>query len=232
MENVVTAIFDVESEAFQAFAELRQKPFGEGYVVAETALLKREGDAIIMSDCFDAAAITSDDTSAGLIIGSLVGILGGPLGVLLGAGAGAYIGSKRDAADTLNSLSLVEAAASKLFDGEVAIISLVQEEEPAFDAAFEKYQTTIIRHFAVDVMEEVELAREVVADLATVAKERMRVERKAAKQEKREERKAAMKARFESLKAKLSGKKEAVAEAVDIANAQYVSSTQEMLGAE
>lgn len=232
MENVVTAIFDVESEAYQAFAELRQKPFGEGYVVAETALLKREGDAIILADSFDAAAITSDDTSAGMIIGSLVGILGGPLGVLLGAGAGAYIGSRRDATDTLNSLSLLEVAASKLFDGEVAIISLVQEEEPAFDAAFEKYQTTIIRHFAVDVMEEVELAREVLADVATIAKERMRAERKAAKQEKREERKAKVKAKFEELKAKFSAHKANAKEAADIANAQYVSASQEILGTE
>ena len=232
MENVVTAIFDVESEAYQAFAELRQKPFGEGYVVAETALLKRKGDAIVLVDCFDAASITSDDTATGMIIGSLVGILGGPLGVLLGAGAGAYIGSRADAADTLNSLSLLEAAAAKLFDGEVAIISLVQEEEPAFDAAFEKYQTTIIRHFAVDVMEEVELAREVLDDLANQAKERMRAERKAAKEEKRAERKASIKARFESLKAKHAAHKEITEEAFKTANAQFTSSTKEMLGTE
>ena len=213
MENVVTAIFDVESEAYQAFAELRQKPFGEGYVLAEAALLKREGDAIVLADSFDAAAITSDDTSAGIVIGALVGILGGPLGVLLGAGAGALIGSRRDAVDTVNSLSLVEVAASKLFDGEVAIISLVQEEEPAFDAAFAKYEkVTVIRHFAVDVMEEVELARQVVVDIANQAKEQMRADRKAAKKEKREERKAKIKAKFAALKEKLFGKKETAAE--------------------
>ena len=214
MENVVTAIFDVESEAYQAFAELRQQPFGEGYVLAEAALLKRDGDAIIMADSFDAAAITSDDTSAGIIIGSLVGILGGPLGVLLGAGAGALIGSRRDAVDTVNSLSLIEVAASKLFDGEVAIICLVQEEEPAFDAAFAKYEkVTVIRHFAVDVMEEVELAREVVADLANQAKQQMRADRKASRKEKREERKAKIKAKFAALKEKLFGKKDAAEDA-------------------
>ena len=35
MENVVLAVFEVESEAYQALSELRQAPVGEGYVVAE-----------------------------------------------------------------------------------------------------------------------------------------------------------------------------------------------------
>ena len=232
MENVVTTIFDVESEAFQAFAELKAKPFGEGYVVAESALLKREGDAIALVDCFDAASVTSDDTAAGMVVGALVGILGGPLGILLGAGAGAIIGSQVDATDSLNSISLLEVAAAKLLDGDVAIISLVQEEEPAFDAAFEKYQTTIIRYFAVDVMYEVELARELLDDLSNQAKQRMRAERKAEREDKRAERKAKIKARFEEIKAKHAARRAAAHEAADIANAQFVSSTQEMLGTE
>ena len=236
MENVVTTIFDVESEAYQAFAELRQRPFGEGYIVAETALLKREGDAIIMADSYDAAAITSDDTSAGIVIGSLVGILGGPLGVLLGAGAGALIGGRADAVDTVNSLSLLEVAASKLFDGEVAIISLVQEEEPAFDAAFDKYETTIIRYFAIDIMEEVDLAYEVLADLSNQAKQRMRAERKAERQEAREERKADRKAKiqakFDGIKARHEAYKADVKQAADIANDELISAAKKLLGDE
>ena len=47
MENVVTAIFEVESEAYKAFSELRSAPFGEKYAVAEASLLKREGDAML-----------------------------------------------------------------------------------------------------------------------------------------------------------------------------------------
>lgn len=94
MENVVTVIFDVESEAYKAFTELRNRPFGTDYAVAEASLLKREGDAITIADAFDAAGVTSDDTATGMIVGSIVGILGGPLGVLLGAGTGALIGTR------------------------------------------------------------------------------------------------------------------------------------------
>ena len=108
MENVVTVIFDVESEAYKAFSEIRAKPFGEGYAVAEAALLKREEAGVTVLEAFDAAAVTSDDTATGMIVGSLVGILGGPLGVLLGASTGALVGSAYDTADAAGSMSMLE----------------------------------------------------------------------------------------------------------------------------
>ena len=232
MENVVTVVFEVESEAYKAFSELRSMPFGAGYSVAEASLLKREGDGITVADAFDAAGVTADDTAAGMIIGSLVGILGGPLGVILGAGTGALIGSAYDSVDTVDSVSMLEVTAAKLYDGEVAIVALVQEDEPAFDAAFSAYETTIMRRFAVDVIEEVDLAREATADFENQLRGQLRAEKKAAKAEKREERKSKIKDRFEELKAKRADRKAAFDEAKDIANAQFTSSTKEMLDAE
>lgn len=232
MENVVTAIFEVESEAYKAFTEIRNKPFGEGYVVAEASLLKRDGDAITIADAFDAAAITSDDTATGMIVGSLVGILGGPLGVLLGAGTGALIGSTYDSVDAVDSVSMLEVTAAKLYDGEVAIVALVQEDEPAFDAAYADYKTTVIRQFAVDVINEVDLAREATADFENQLRQQLRAERKAEKAEKREERKSKIQARFDEIKAKRAERKAVLEEGKDIANAQFTSATKEMLGTE
>lgn len=232
VENVVTAIFEVEAEAYKAFTEIRQVPFGEGYSVAEASLLKRDGDNIVVVDAFDAAAVTSDDTAAGMIIGSLVGILGGPLGVILGASTGALIGSAYDSTDAVDSVSMLEVTASKLYDGEVAIVALVQEDEPAFDAAFAGYEATIVRHFAVDVINEVDLAREAQADFENQLREQLRAERKAEKAEKREERSNKVKAHFADLKAKRAARKAEMAEAKEIANAQFTTSTKEMLGTE
>ncbi|MDO4797552.1 MAG: DUF1269 domain-containing protein [Coriobacteriales bacterium] len=225
MDNVVTVTFDVESEAYKAFAEIRQKPFGDGYRVVEAALLTREGDAIAVKDAIDPAAVTADDTATGMVIGTLVGILGGPVGVLLGAGVGALVGSAYDSADAIDSISMLEVTAAKLFDGEVGIIALVQEDEPAFDAAFEGYETTIARHFAADVAKEVELAREAAADFDNRLRQQLRAERKADKAQKRAERKA-QKAE------KRAERKENLEEAKDIANAQYTSATKEILGDE
>ena len=241
MDNVITVIFDVESEAYQAFTNLRNMPYGDGYVVAEAALVKRVGDAIGVADSFDAAAVTADDTATGMLVGSVVGILGGPLGVLLGASVGALTGSMLDTSDAIDSVSMLEATALKLYDNEAAIIALVQEDEPAFDAAVAGYNTTIIRHFAADVFDEVEAARELEAELANEAKQQMRAEKKQARKDKREERKASISARFDAAKEKRAAKKaekkanrearkEELDEAAEIANAQFTSSTKEMMG--
>lgn len=232
MDNVVTVIFEVESEAYKAFSELRNVPFGAGYVVAEAALVKRAGDAIAVADSFDAAGVTADDTAAGMVVGSLVGVLGGPLGVLLGASIGGLAGSMLDTGDAVDSVSMLEATALKLYDNEAAIIALVQEDEPAFDAAFEGYDTTIVRQFAADVYDEVERARELEAEFVNLAKEQLRAEKKAARQEKRDDRRAAIAARFDAAKQRRAERKEKLGDAVDTANAQFVSSTKEMLGEE
>ena len=194
MENVVASIFAVESEAFQALSELRQAPSGTDYFVAEAALVKVEDGAMKLLDGFDTGAFTSNDTAKGIVIGSLVGIIGGPLGVLLGASTGALAGSTIDAGDMLDSASMIEVIAKKLYEGEVAIVALVQEEEPAFDAAFEKFETTTIRFDAVTVVEEVDRAREVEDEIARQAAEKLRAERKAEADARRDERRAAIKA--------------------------------------
>ena len=221
MQNVVTVVFNVESEAYKAFSELRAQPIGEGYNVAEASLIKREGDAIKVVDGFDAAGTSGDDTAAGMVIGAFVGILGGPLGVLLGAGVGSLIGNAKDAKDADESLSMLEITVSKLYDGEVAIVALVQEEEPAFDAPFAAYETTIYRQFAADVKKEVEIAREKAQDFENQLRGELRAEKKAAK----EERKAERAERREERKAEFK-------EAKDIANAQFTSSTKEAMGTE
>jgi uncharacterized membrane protein len=232
MENVITAIFTVESEAYKAFTEVRNTPFGPGYTVAEAALVKRENDSVTMIDSFDTTGHTSDDTAAGVLVGSILGILGGPLGILLGAGAGALVGSAFDADDADDSLSALEVTAAKLLEGDVAIIALVQEDEPAFDAALEGYDAIIMRYFAVDVADEVDAAREAEAEMAVQLREQLRSDRKAERQAKRDERSQKIKDRFTEAKAKRAARKEARAEAKEIANAQFTSSTKEMLGEE
>ena len=76
--------------------------------MAEAALLKRDADGVTVLEAFDAAAVTSDDTATGVVVGSLVGILGGPLGVLLGASTGALVGSAYDTSDAVGSRARTE----------------------------------------------------------------------------------------------------------------------------
>ena len=191
MDNVVVSIFAVESEAFQAFTELRQMPLGEGYTVIEAGLLKSEDGIVTLEDFFGARAADAGETK-GIIIGALAGLLGGPIGVLLGATYGGLVGTTVDTAKATDNLTAIEVIANKLCDGETAIVVLVQEEEPAFDAAFAKYRTITLRYDAADIVDDVDRMYEVQADIANQVVQELRADRKAERAERRAERKAAI----------------------------------------
>ncbi|MDO4538572.1 MAG: DUF1269 domain-containing protein [Coriobacteriales bacterium] len=203
MNNVVTVLFNVESEAYQAFSELRENMVGAGYLASEAVLLKAVDKSVEVVDTIDYGVNTEDDTVAGALVGSLAGIIGGPVGMLLGGSIGALSGAVVDAADAHADQSLIEMVAGKLYNDEVAIIALVSEDVSGrMDVRFDKYNCVIIREDAALVAEEVERARETEAELKRQAKAQMRAEKKAERKAKIEEHKAALDARFAELKAK------------------------------
>ena len=183
MANVVVSVFAVESEAYQAFAELRQVPQCDKYTVAEAALVKIENGRIMLLDGYGIDEAATNDTATGAIVGSLIGILGGPFGVLLGAVAGGAIGSAVDADDVVDNVSAIEVVADKLNDGEIAVMALVNETDNGFDAAFQKFDVTITRYDGVEIMKEVERARELEKELSKEAREKLRAERRAERRE-------------------------------------------------
>lgn len=177
--NVVVAVFNIESEGFQAFTELKQSLAGDTYFVNAAALVKKENGVCIALDMFDTGASTKNDTMTGGLIGMLMGVLGGPIGMLFGAAAGSYIGMSLDAADTVYGASMVEQIADKLDDGMVALVALAGEESnDALDAKLSAYDTVIARFDAEAVAEEVDRAYETQAEMARQARQELRKERR------------------------------------------------------
>ena len=188
--NVVVTIFEVESEAFQAFNELRTKYAGADYTAAEAALVRNKEGRIDMLDGFTIGPVAGDDTAMGIVVGSLIGILGGPIGVLLGASIGGLAGSASDTDRTVYTVNAVAVVADKLFEGETAIIALVREDEPAFDAVFSGYKTTIIRYDAADIAADVEELRKLEEQVSAEVADQMKADRKADRAERKAEREA------------------------------------------
>ena len=122
MEHVLATLFEVPSEAYQAFVELKAFPQNDDTRIAQAALVKKENGVITPVDAFDPLQKVGDDTITGTLIGSVLGILGGPLGMLFGAGVGAWVGSTGSTDQALAQATLVETVAAKLNDGDVAII--------------------------------------------------------------------------------------------------------------
>ncbi len=208
-QNIVVGLFEVESEAYQALAELRQNPGDDSSYLSSAALLKKENGALRMLDGFDTGVDTSDDTAVGGLVGALFGILGGPVGMLLGGSYGLLVGSALDAGDSLKNASMLEQMSKKMLDGEIAIIGLAYEEnEAVLDAKLSKFKTTIVRFDAATVAAEVEEAEALEEEMARQARKDLRDEKKAARKEKREEKKAKMSAEWEAFKAKFKKNKE------------------------
>lgn len=182
--NVVITIFEVESEAHQAFNELKGKVVGEGYQVPEAVLLKNNAGTIEVIDGFGFAPADAD-TSTGIVIGSLVGVLGGPVGVILGAATGAWAGSVSDSGRALDTASAVAVVAGKIFEGEIAIAALVVEDEPAFDAVFADYKTTVARYDAADIADDVDRLYELGAEISNQVLAEVKADRKAERADRR-----------------------------------------------
>ncbi|ALT80249.1 MULTISPECIES: DUF1269 domain-containing protein [Streptococcus] len=166
MANVLTVVFDVESEAYQVFSELKSFKQDNDTQIAQIALVKNEDGKIAIKDSIDFDDTSRDYATVGGIIGGLLGILSGPIGVIIGYGigslAGAASGSMTDASDN----SLIEEVTTKLLDGDVAVIALVHEEdESILNHAFAPYKTNIMRWDALALAREVELAGQVQDEL-------------------------------------------------------------------
>ena len=204
MDNIIMAVFPVESEAYQAFSEMKGEPSGDSFLVSQAVLVKKDGKELKTCESFDTGVETADDTLTGSLIGTCIGILGGPMGMLLGMSLGGLTGAVVDTDDMVYNASLLEAIEAKLNDQTVAILALTQEESPAaMDAKFAKFNAAVTRYDAAVVQAEIEAADEAQRTLAKQARAALRAE-------KDEERKARVEQLREKIKKDFDGLKEKI----------------------
>ena len=189
MYNIIAAIFDVESEGYQAMTQLSRTPIIEETSILQMVLVKRENGTLKVCDSYDSGTHTTDDTLLGGLLGGLVGVLGGPVGMLLMGSYGALVGSLVDTGDALDTQTLMERVADKLQDGDVALIMLAEEiSEEEVDNALKGFKVTIARFDAAAIANEVEMIED-------SQKEKERLDRKELREAKKEERKDKLEAK-------------------------------------
>ena len=203
MADVLTVVFNIKSEAYQAFSELKAFKHDNHTQIAQIALVKNENGKITIKDSVDFDDTSSEYATIGGIVGGLIGILSGPIGVIIGYGigslAGAASGSMTDATDN----SLIEEVTTKLLDGDVAVIALVHEEdENILNHVFAPYKTNIMRWDAVALAREVELAGQVQDELYDKVQEDMNERRVNHLKEQGNDIAEAIKAKFRRLRGK------------------------------
>ena len=187
MKNVALVVFDVESEAFEAFAELKNNASGASYTVEQAGVLRNDGEGGVLVDTFGDSV--DDDVAFGGLIGALVGLLGGPFGVLLGGSIGLFAGGIVGESSDDRASSLLSLVAGKLGSCQAGIVALLDEEGPdGFDANFEGYNVSIYRWPAAEVAQAVKEEKERRAEQEKADKERERADKKAERELEREAR--------------------------------------------
>ena len=200
-QNVIVAVFNKESEGYQAITELKNAGQGEGWIVTEAALVKKEGEALKVLDRYDTGITSSDDTFRGGLVGMCIGILGGPIGMLIGGSYGALVGASIDTVDAIDTASMIEQIAGKLDDTMVALVALAGEDAPdALDAKLSQFDAVIARFDAAVVAQEVDKAREMEKEMHRLAKLELRQQRKEENKVKIEEKRAKLDADLEKVK--------------------------------
>lgn len=207
MDNVLTAIFNVESEGFQAFTEMKNSLAKELYFVPQMVLVKRKGNQLDTLESYESPALSDGKTFGGGLFGSLLGIIGGPVGMLLGGTTGALLGATAALDDSSKVNSLLDCVANKMLDGTVAIIALVREEdESPLNNILTKFDAVIIRRSAILVAEEVAEAERLEEEMRHQLKAQLRAEKKAELTEAFQQKCDKIKADFEAFKASFKRK--------------------------
>ena len=177
--NVVVAVFNVESEGYQALTELKNAVSGDKFFVSAAALVKKDEDSCQYLDGFDTGLYTADDAIAGGLLGMMLGVIGGPLGLLIGGSYGALVGMVIDDEDAVLGVSMLDQIADKLDDGMVALVALADEAaEEELDAKLSGFDVVIARFDADKVADEVDRAYEKQAEMARLARMELRKETK------------------------------------------------------
>lgn len=176
MASTITAtIFKVESEAYQAFHELKGKADGKDCHIVQAALMKRSDEHIEMLESFDNTTDRNDKTLKGSLIGAVVGLIMGPIGILVGGGIGAALAWNKDDEDYRDTMPLIENVATRIMEGEVVIIALLDEtDETVFDTFMGAFDTQTLRWDSDDIKEQVQEARDLQEDLANQAQAKLR----------------------------------------------------------
>ena len=172
MYNIVGAMFASEAEAREAMTALSETPEINGTNILQMSLVKRQDGELKLCNNFTSDNLKAHDTVKGGLIGGLIGVLSGPLGVLLGGTAGALLGKASDADNKVNSKTLIEQAAQKLEEGDLALIMMVDEtDESILDHMLVKYNDVVIRYDADVIAKELEAAEKREKELAQIARE-------------------------------------------------------------
>lgn len=173
-KRVIVMNFEVESQAYQGFSQLKQL-VAQGKLRGEQMAVVTHSDdgqhKFKVEDFIDFTG--SNKTSTGGLIGMLVGILMGPLTMLLGWVGGSMIGATQDAKEIKNARNIFEFLVSDIRAGQTGLILIAEEEDnrPINEIIINQLRGGISRFDYDEVEAEIAKAKQVEEDTKSKAQE-------------------------------------------------------------
>ncbi|MDT2757803.1 DUF1269 domain-containing protein [Enterococcus asini] len=129
-KRVIVMNFEVESQAYQAFSEIKKMAIARQIKGEQMAVVTHSADGQHKFQIDDFLDFTgSNKASTGGLIGMLVGVFVGPLAMLLGWMGGSVIGASRDAKEVQNARNIFEFLLSNIGEGQTGLILIAEEED-------------------------------------------------------------------------------------------------------
>ncbi len=177
--NILLALFDIDSEAYEAFSKMKNELNGNESILQQAALIKREDIGLKIKESIHLNDNTYDDTLAGGMIGALIGVITGPLGILLWGGLGALIGSYFDLNDAEKTGLLLDSVAQKICCGKIGLIAFIKESnEDIANNLLSKFSHTKQRWDGDELLREIKQGHEIEKELAAEARQKMKDNKK------------------------------------------------------
>ncbi|MGM0230071.1 hypothetical protein IGJ28_002161 [Enterococcus sp. AZ091] len=163
-KRVIVMNFNANSEAFQAFSEVKRMHMERKIKGEQMAVITHTESGAHQFKIEDFLDFTGNNkASTGGMIGMLVGILGGPLGIMLGWFGGSMIGATRDAKEIQNAQLLFEHVSTQIGVGDTGLLLIADEEDnrPLNQLIMNQLGGEITRFDYDEVEAEIETAKKV-----------------------------------------------------------------------
>ena len=129
-KRVIILNFQVESQAYQAFSEIKKLHAVRSIKGEQMAVVSHDPNGTHQFKIEDFIDFTGNNkSSTGGLIGMLVGVLGGPLGILLGWFAGGMIGATQDAKEIKDAQTVFDFVGNKIGEGATGLILIADVED-------------------------------------------------------------------------------------------------------
>lgn len=163
-KKVIVANFEYNSQAYQAFSEVKKVATRGQLKIEQMAVVKHSNDGnhkFSIEDFFDPTG--SLGTSTGGMIGMLIGVLVSPLAILLGWFGGSLIGATKDAKELSTAQTIFEYLVSQISEGKTGLIVIAEETDnrPLNEVIMQELGGGISRFDFEEVEEEIKNANEV-----------------------------------------------------------------------